>query len=264
MLCSPCTTLPLTSPLLPSSDISLVLSLGKALWEWGCLLQGPDVGDKQMKLFSILLCCAMAPELETLPTSFPLLLNTGLGPTMCIVIYEHCKTLLGPTCINLALALAFLLSPCDTASACAPRLRDSSAGTGALLPRAPGCAAAMLLCSPAPKGGPWEPAANPGCPSQGPAAAARCLSAALAAGTAGSRQEVPRASLYGCLFPVKFLWDSLSLQIYGRACLASEAQEPAVGSGQRLAGPNKETCCQEGTGLGSHLPAWCQGRDCLC
>ena len=60
-----------------------------------------------MKLFSILPYCATAPELETLPTSFPLLLNTGVGKRICIVIYKHCKTLLGPTCINLVFALAF-------------------------------------------------------------------------------------------------------------------------------------------------------------
>ena len=57
---------------------------------------------------------------------------------------------------------------------------------------------------PAPKGGPWELAANAVRPGQGLAAAARCLSAARAAGIADSRQEMPRASLYGSVFPVKF------------------------------------------------------------
>lgn len=50
------------------------------------LMQGPGVGDRQMGLFSILCYSAMAPELETLPSSFPLLLNTGVWTTIHIVI----------------------------------------------------------------------------------------------------------------------------------------------------------------------------------
>lgn len=64
---------------------------------------------------------------------------------------------------------------------------------------------------------------------------------------------MPRASLYGSVFPVKFLWDFLSIQIYERARLAQEAQEPGAGSGQTLAEPSRETRCQEGTGLGPLL-----------
>lgn len=110
---------------------------------------------------------------------------------------------------------------------------------------------------PAPKGGLWELAANPVCPGQGPAAAARCLSAARAAGIADSRQEMPRASLYGSVLPVKFLWDFLSIQIYECARLAWEAQEPGAGSGWVVAEPSGETRCQEGMGLGARLAPRC-------
>lgn len=84
-LCSLCTTLSLDSLVSPSSPF---LSGGDDSFSWESargvrmLMQGPDVGDKQMRLFSILCYCAMAPELETLPTSFPLLLNTGWDDNM--------------------------------------------------------------------------------------------------------------------------------------------------------------------------------------
>lgn len=166
------------------------------------------VGDKQMRLFSILCCCAMAPELETLPTSFPLLLNTGFGMTIRIVIYKHCKTLLGPTCINLVFALAFFFSLASLQHSfrlCCMSVRMSSEENEALLLGASLCVAAMLLRSNG-----REPAADSACPSQRPAAAARCLSTVHTAGIADSQREVPRASLYGSVFPVKFLWDFLS------------------------------------------------------
>lgn len=58
-----------------------------AFWKgWLCLLGklhgsgDADAGEKQMSLFSILCCCAMAPALETLPTPFPLLLSMGVEP----------------------------------------------------------------------------------------------------------------------------------------------------------------------------------------
>lgn len=208
-----------------------------------------DAGDKQMRLFFIPCCCAMAPELETLPTSFPLLPNTGVGMTICIVIYKHCKTLPGPTCINLALALAFFVSLASLQHSfclCCTSVRLSAAETPVLLVRAPVGAAAMLLL----RGEPWEPAAHPASSSHGPAAAARCLSAARTAGIANSRREMPRASLYGSIFPVHFLWDFLSIQIYERARLASEAQEPPVGSGRMVAEPGGEPRCRGGDRAG--------------
>lgn len=152
-LCSLCTTPSLDSPLSPPSPF---LSGGDGSFSWetavgvGMLMQGSDVGDEQMRLFSILCYCAMAPELETLPTSFPLLLNTGVGTTICIVIYKHCKTLLGPTCINLAFALAFffpLASLQHSVCLCCMSVRLSSAETEVLLPRASVCIAAILLSS---------------------------------------------------------------------------------------------------------------------
>lgn len=152
-LCSLYTTPSLASPLSPPSPF---LSGGDGSFSWesalgvGMLMQGSDVGDEQMRLFSILCYCAMAPELETLPTSFPLLLNTGVGTTICIVIYKHCKTLLGPTCINLVFALAFLFSLASLQHSfclCCMPVRLSSAETKVLLPRASICAAAMLLSS---------------------------------------------------------------------------------------------------------------------
>lgn len=114
------------------------------------LMQGPDAGEKQMRLFSILCCCATAPALETLPTPFPLLLNMGVGTTICIVIYKLCRTLPGPTCINLGFALAFLFPLASLQhSFClsCPSASLSFAGSRVLFPRTSVCAAAMLSCS---------------------------------------------------------------------------------------------------------------------
>lgn len=86
--CSRCTTRS-PDPLAPSSQL-LSGEDGSFFWESAMggemLMQGPGVGDRQMGLFSILCYCAMAPELETFPSSFPLLLNTGVGTTTRIVI----------------------------------------------------------------------------------------------------------------------------------------------------------------------------------
>lgn len=109
----------------------------------------PDAGEKQMRLFSILCCCAMAPALETLPTPFPLLLSMGVGTTICIVIYKLCRTLLGPMCINLGFASAFLFPLASLQhSFClsCPSASLSFAESGVLFPRAVVCAAAMLIC----------------------------------------------------------------------------------------------------------------------
>lgn len=128
-----------------------------ALWKgWFCLMgvgllmQGPDAGEKQKRLFSILCCCAMAPALETLPTPFPLLLSMGVGTTIRIVIYKLCRTLLGSTYINLGFALAFFFPLASLQhSFCLSCLSASLsfAGSGVLFPRTSVCAAAMLLCS---------------------------------------------------------------------------------------------------------------------
>lgn len=149
-------------------------------------MQGPDAGEKQMRLFSILCCCAMAPALETLPTPFPLLLSMGVGTTICIVIYKLCRTLLGPTCINLGFALAFLFPLASLQhSFCLSCLSASlsSAGSGVLFPRTSVCAAAMLLLQRESFGN--ELPMQPG-PGHTPAVAARCLSTAHTAGTADS------------------------------------------------------------------------------
>lgn len=147
-LCSLCTTLSLGSPLFSSSPF---LCGGSFPWESamgvGMLKQGPDVGDKKMRSFSILCSCAIAPELET---SSPLLLNIGVGMTICIVIYKHCKTFMGPTCINLVFASAFLFSFASLQHSfclCCVPVRLSSAETQVLLPRASACVAAILLSS---------------------------------------------------------------------------------------------------------------------
>lgn len=109
-------------------------------WEntLGTGIQGPDAGDKQMKLFSILLLCNGCRAGDT----FPLLLNVGAGTTIRIVIYKHSMSLLGATCVNLIFALASFcsLAFCISAPACAVYLWDGCLQTPP--PRSP---ASVLL-----------------------------------------------------------------------------------------------------------------------